>query len=460
METENTIPPVVPEAVTETTEKEIKCSECSQSLTKDECVYENDIPYCDSCHDERFFTCYICDNVIDLHESDRNETEDSESVCDSCKDDACFYCESCNSLYRNSNDESHEVNDTTLCQNCFDNEAGSCENCNEYFMSDDLNRCERHEIDYCNDCGHRCGVENPRGASSSHFFGEHKGKTLKIDRLIGVELEAENGDTYNISDEVPSDCGVDEDGSLDDTGVEITTPPASMDRAEDFIKMSCKALTNCNFKATNDCGYHLHINFPEGRHSPKTLARLFRTVYAVEDILFDMLPRSRQNNIYCLELRKNYKFGEFNAKMGIDGFDNHWYKAKDNDDKCKNLNKKEIKEILSGYKHSNHDGAGRRYTALNLHSVFYRGTVEFRYHSGTTDPNKVINWADICLHIVQFVIKRYSEKTVRKLNRTNKIKNKLPMFFRVFNISKKTQEYMKRRIENFNPVLKGVLCAV
>jgi hypothetical protein len=41
-----------------------------------------------------------------------------------------------------------------------------------------------------------------------------------------------------------------------------------------------------------------------------------------------------------------------------------------------------------------------RYNALNLHSFFYRQTVEFRHHQGTTNAVKATSWGMLCASIL------------------------------------------------------------
>lgn len=46
-----------------------------------------------------------------------------------------------------------------------------------------------------------------------------------------------------------------------------------------------------------------------------------------------------------------------------------------------------------------------RYHALNLHSLFYRGTVEFRHHQGSVDAKKMQNWGMLCASVVDAAVK-------------------------------------------------------
>ncbi len=43
---------------------------------------------------------------------------------------------------------------------------------------------------------------------------------------------------------------------------------------------------------------------------------------------------------------------------------------------------------------------GARYHALNLHSWFYRGTIECRLHTGTVRANKIIAWGKLWANLL------------------------------------------------------------
>ncbi len=45
---------------------------------------------------------------------------------------------------------------------------------------------------------------------------------------------------------------------------------------------------------------------------------------------------------------------------------------------------------------------GNRYRGLNLHSLLNIGTIELRYHSGTLDSTKIINWLFINTAIIDY----------------------------------------------------------
>jgi hypothetical protein len=52
--------------------------------------------------------------------------------------------------------------------------------------------------------------------------------------------------------------------------------------------------------------------------------------------------------------------------------------------------------VEPSYEKYNHS----RYCGMNMHSRIINGSIEFRYHSGTINRNKIINWITICQAIV------------------------------------------------------------
>jgi hypothetical protein len=51
-----------------------------------------------------------------------------------------------------------------------------------------------------------------------------------------------------------------------------------------------------------------------------------------------------------------------------------------------------------------------RYYDLNLHSHFYRGSVEFRAHHGTVNPTEIIMWPMLCLNLVSLATRLYDSR--------------------------------------------------
>jgi hypothetical protein len=178
-------------------------------------------------------------------------------------------------------------------------------------------------------------------------------------------------------------CSVVHDGSLPYGGFEICTAPASGQFFVQQINEICAALREQQAFVTQACGLHVHVDSRdlELRH----LANLVRLYANLEDLFFRAVPPSRRHNDFCR--RCGSKLLERFAGVALytkeafnlaDALDTAIYGSKERAEKAKQNRRPDV-----------------RYDALNLHSHFYRGTVELRLAAGTTNPDKIINWAQI-----------------------------------------------------------------
>jgi hypothetical protein len=214
-------------------------------------------------------------------------------------------------------------------------------------------------------------------------------------RFISVEIEVakSNDETrYQVDPAIRAWEGtaVVTDGSLPDgSGYEICTAPTSGDAFVERVEMLCAALTRAGAAVTEACGFHVHVDARELTFL--AAQRLIRLYERVEEAMFLMVPPSRRQNTYCRRVRGSYslKMSEYkgdakskiiHATYGVD------FKLYPRDFHSRSKQK--------------YDGA--RYEAMNLHSWFLRGTVEFRLAAGTTNAEKIINWAALCAGLLDW----------------------------------------------------------
>ena len=142
-----------------------------------------------------------------------------------------------------------------------------------------------------------------------------------------------------------------------------------------------------------------------------------------------MVSKSRGVNTYCEKLgRKYYGLNDeaiLNLKTNTD-LKKLLYETK---------NYKRIKRLTKEH-HNN-----KRYAWLNLHSVFYRGTLEIRLHNGTIDAQKIKNWFNIHLTILEFLKGIKNPETIYNLPKNEKF------FLSLFD--EETQKYIKNRWVKF-----------
>ncbi|KKK65580.1 hypothetical protein LCGC14_2972720, partial [marine sediment metagenome] len=214
------------------------------------------------------------------------------------------------------------------------------------------------------------------------------------------------------------------------------TPPSSKSKAEDYIRLACKLLKKYGYQTHSSCSVHVHLDASDFRSDPLKLGRVLRVFYAVEDILFSMNPESRWSNSYCKSLSSFYSFEDFEGEFTLEEFDAKWYK---------NINKTEVKRLKTN------SSPDYKYCSLNLHSVAYRGTIEFRHHGSTLNAGKIIHWIALLTHLVEYAVgDKYDDKKIIELYSMDTGLDKLEKMREVFEIEKKSFDYITGRIKKFN----------
>jgi len=400
---------------------------------------------CRKCYKDRTFACDKCKTV--LLKSVMTTTEGDKKYCPECRIVEAFYCSSCdNWLDRGRGIVVHNVHSghsDYACASCFE-DYGICDHCGYYWHNDTINFCEECDTNNCENCGCDCSDEGCEGANRKVNLapqrGDKKGKYLMVDKLVGIEIEAEDGDPTMLSTTLPRSYGIVDDASLDG-GKEVLTPPASLNMAESIIKKACECLKGAGYRGLTTCGLHVHLDAQNFRNDPLKLAHVLRTVFAIEDILLSMQPPSRWNNEYCIRLSRQYSFDSFKGKINVDDFESKWYRTV-------------VKDRIRHEKMEKYDSKDTRHCGLNLHSTMYRGTVEIRYHAGTIDANKILKWIYVLLKIINYATLRYSNKEVIALFSQPTSQEKLEKFFKIFGIREDIRAYINKRIQKFNPKFK------
>jgi hypothetical protein len=443
------------------------CDLCDIAFDGNEEVFDVELysHVCRSCYDN-YVECNGCNYMV-LRDN-TIITQDDDRYCRGCEQSGnyCYSCNDCGDTF--SGDDYYTVVDDILCNSCYNDNYRACSDCGDDVYSEDLSYCEENDSDYCNSCwnDHSCDnghdniyiphfqnnatndtrvynlpPEDSHGDSrptSSHnptlkFFKGKATEIINLERFVGVEIEAENGQfSLDMANELPSHTALVSDGSVN--GVEINTPPSMGDKLEEVIKGSCEVLKKHGYSGTIKCGVHVHIDCRDIKGKLDTISQIVKTYYAVEDILYSMLPPSRWGNNYCKKLCQDYLFDSFNPSNK--DVDKVWYKT-------------DTKVQANDYKRNHH---GRdRYFGLNVHSIFYQGTLELRYHSGTTSADKIINWIGINLRLFKYALENYDEAKMKELFDMPTDYNKFDKFVNTFGIPTELKKYMLKRISLFNP---------
>ena len=159
---------------------------------------------------------------------------------------------------------------------------------------------------------------------------------------------------------------------------EIVSPICTYEDIE-TIQEIVRQLRHKGAIANSSCGIHVHIN--AAPHTARSLRNITNIMASKEDLLFKALGVSYSRATrWCKKVET-----EFVEKMNKrkptskDAVARLWYD--DRTSRCRD----------------HYDSS--RYHALNLHSVWQKGTIEFRCFNGTTHAGKIKTYIQLCLAI-------------------------------------------------------------
>ena len=164
---------------------------------------------------------------------------------------------------------------------------------------------------------------------------------------------------------------------------------ARRDYAVEFVSPICKyedipvvqelvrKLRTGGARVNDSCGIHVHVD--ASAHTPQTLRNIVNIMAAKEDLLYKALQVKVNRENYCRKADTRF-LEELNHKRPktIDEVEELWYNG-------------------MGGRYSHYDDS--RYHALNLHSVFSKGTIEFRLFNSTLHAGEVKSYIQLCLAI-------------------------------------------------------------
>lgn len=135
------------------------------------------------------------------------------------------------------------------------------------------------------------------------------------------------------------------------------------------------------------CGIHVHVDAKN--HTPTSLKNLVNLMASKEDLLYKSLEIDPERLRYCKKVNENL-ISTINKKKPktLQALADIWYAGYGEENRNKHYH-------------------NSRYHGLNLHSVFDKGTVEFRLFNGTTHAGKIKAYIQFCLAVShQAIIQR------------------------------------------------------
>lgn len=146
--------------------------------------------------------------------------------------------------------------------------------------------------------------------------------------------------------------------------------------------------------AVSNASTGIHVHVDSSHFDANSLRNLTNIMRSKEDILYKALQvESRRENYYCQKVDENF-LNRINQN--------------------KTKTREEVKQLW----YNGIDGSGEhyhssRYKGLNLHSVFQKGTVEFRLYKGTTHAGKIKTYIQLSLAICNQALTQRSARFVR-----------------------------------------------
>lgn len=207
-------------------------------------------------------------------------------------------------------------------------------------------------------------------------------------------------DTYTVRDQTGRQWKVVRDASIqcvnrngnratDLYSVEFVSPICQYQDIE-TIQELVRTLKKAGARVNPSCGIHVHVD--ASRHTAATLKNLTNIVAAKEDLLYKALQVYVRREHYCRKTDLRF-LDDVNRKQPktMSELEAIWYNGR-------------------GGRDRHYDDS--RYHCLNLHSVFSKGTVEFRLFNSTLHAGQVKSYIQLCLAIShQALIQKRAQRT-------------------------------------------------
>ena len=235
-------------------------------------------------------------------------------------------------------------------------------------------------------------------------------------RYVSPEIEVASVDTADFTNLKRTlttwGGGTVRDGSLPSGGFEINVAPSRGDAFLAQVRDITNDLSAIGAVADSSCGLHVHVDARDLGYDD--LARATRLWAAFEGTFFRMQSPRRAVSGMCASSH-SYAATLPDAPTGVNGaFTTETESLRTRHGMaCGTALRRAVYGTSRGTRTLMRDKYNRaRYHAWNLHSFFYRKTIEVRLHGGTTQYGKITAWSMLLADFVDYA-KDSSNDTVR-----------------------------------------------
>lgn len=194
-------------------------------------------------------------------------------------------------------------------------------------------------------------------------------------------------DSYTVKDPEERNWKIMRDSSIECTNrqgerasqlysVEFVSPICQYKDIETLQEL-VRVLRNAGARVNGRCGIHVHVD--ASKHTPKTLRNIVNIMASKEDLLYKALDVNVRREHYCEKADTRF-LDDVNKRppLTMEQIKDMWYDGED-----------------GSWRHYD----DTRYHGLNLHSVFSKGTIEFRLFNSTLHAGKVKAYVQLSLAI-------------------------------------------------------------
>ncbi len=337
-------------------------------------------------------TCSGCDEIQEDHEvahMRQNSSGPNEFFCSPCASEISFECWICEDTHQLSDrDRYHYTRNKYVCAICYMEKIFDCSNCGMKRMSEGGGN-RYGSLLYCDDCYDSAVVSSLSNPPSSVGYvnigriysgKENSFKTNRSRTVTSIEIELIHDEEYD-PENLPSGFSCEYDGSLSHGGQEFIMNPTLGDDVGYKLESICRWAEDADFYPDKSCGIHVHTNALDmGVSELKGMLIIMRKM---ENYIYKMIPPERKNKRYSRKMA-DYDVEKLLSVKTPSDLCRFWYNTMSN-------------VIPSTQKYNE-----SRYRGFNLHARFLLGTLEYRYHEGSRDFERIYNWTKFCLGLTEF----------------------------------------------------------
>lgn len=185
----------------------------------------------------------------------------------------------------------------------------------------------------------------------------------------------------------------------DEYRVEFVTPPLKYEDIE-ILQNIIRKFKEIGGVPHSSCGIHIHID--GANHTATSLRRMVNFMLSRQEIIYEALNIGARKDRWCRPIcKKLYDTMKKESNLTKDKAEQIWYsEANDN--------------YWGGVNHNHYNET--RYHALNLHSFFSKGTVEFRLFNSTLHAGRIKAYIQFCLAMSAWAIESNDKIVFRSVS--------------------------------------------